>query len=87
MPGPYRLVFARSARRELERLPRQEIQRLVKRIHQLASDPRPVGCQKLSGTDFYRLRQGDYRVLYGIDDAHRLVDIIKIGHRREVYRK
>jgi len=86
MPEPYRLVFTKSARRELERLPEQEISRIVKRIHNLISDPRPVGCEKLSGTDFYRIRQGDYRVLYRIDDAERLVDILRIGHRREVYR-
>jgi len=86
MPAPYRVVFTRSARRELERLPKKEIERIAKRIHDLASDPRPVGCEKLSGTDFYRIRQGDYRVLYRIDDAERLVDILRLGHRREVYR-
>jgi len=86
MPALYRIVFTRSARRELERLPKKEIERMAKRIHDLASDPRPAGCEKLSGTDFYRVRQGDYRVLYRIDDAERLVDILRIGHRREVYR-
>jgi len=86
MPGPYRLVFTRSARRELERLPKGEIPRLTRRVQNLAGDPRPVGCEKLSGTDFYRIRQGDYRVLYRIDDAERLVDILRLGHRREVYR-
>lgn len=86
MPAPYRVVVTRSARRELERLPKKEIERIAKRIHDLASDSRPLGCEKLSGTDFYRIRQGDYRVLYRIDDAERLVDILRIGHRREVYR-
>ena len=86
MPEPYRLVFTRSAKRELEQLPRHVLELLKPRIDELLLQPRPHGCQKLSGTDFYRIRQGDYRVLYAIDDRERVVEIIKIGHRREVYR-
>jgi mRNA interferase RelE/StbE len=52
----------------------------------LAEDPRPPGSEKLSGHDRYRHRQGDYRVVYAVDDAQRSVEIVKIGHRREVYR-
>jgi mRNA interferase RelE/StbE len=52
----------------------------------LADDPRPPGSEKLSGQDRYRLRQGDYRVVYGVDDELRIVEVVKIGHRREVYR-
>ncbi|BFU92240.1 MAG: hypothetical protein NTAFB01_34270 [Nitrospira sp.] len=53
----------------------------------MAKQPRPSGCEKLSGeSELYRIRQGDYRVVYGIDDAARLVEVVKIGHRREVYR-
>ena len=86
MPEPYRLLFTRSARRELEHLPRQVVELLKPRLDELIQQPRPRGCQKLSGTDFYRIRQGDYRVLYTIDDSERRVEVIKIGHRREVYR-
>jgi len=86
MPEPYRLVFTRSAKRELEHLPREAVRLLKNRIDQLILQPRPQGCQKLAGTDLYRIRQGDYRVLYSIHDAERVVEIIKIGHRREVYR-
>jgi mRNA interferase RelE/StbE len=56
------------------------------RIRGLADDPRPPGSENLSGEDRYRLRQGDYRVVYAIDDDRRIVEIVKIGHRREVYR-
>jgi mRNA interferase RelE/StbE len=56
------------------------------RIRGLADDPRPPGSETLSGEDRYRLRQGDYRVIYAIDDDRRIVEIVKIGHRREVYR-
>jgi len=86
MPEPYRLVFTRSAKRELEHLSHEIVRLLKSRIDELIEEPRRHGCQKLSGTDFYRIRQGDYRVLYSIDDAERIVEIIKIGHRREVYR-
>ena len=59
---------------------------MIQRIQGLASHPRPTGYQKLSGQSQYRIRQGDYRILYAIDDTRRTVEIIKIGHRREVYR-
>jgi mRNA interferase RelE/StbE len=86
MPELYRLLFTKSARRELEHLPRQVLELLKPRLDELIRQPRPHGCQKLTGTPYYRIRQGDYRVLYAIDDGERLVEIIKIGHRREVYR-
>lgn len=86
MPEGYRLRLKRSAERELRSLPGADLKRIVKRISQLAGQPRPLGCEKLSGQPAYRIRQGDYRVLYTVDDKQRLVQIVKIGHRREVYR-
>jgi mRNA interferase RelE/StbE len=59
---------------------------MVPRIEGLASEPRPHGCEKLSGLEQYRVRQGDYRVVYGVDDEARVVIVVKIGHRRDVYR-
>ena len=56
------------------------------KIQHLASEPRPAGTDKLSGQEKYRLRQGNYRVLYSVDDARLAVTIVKIGHRRDVYR-
>jgi mRNA interferase RelE/StbE len=82
----YRLLVKPSAARELEAVPRRDRVRLVTRIQHLAADPRPPGCEKLSGQENYRVRQGHYRVLYSIDDAEASVVIVKIGHRREVYR-
>ena len=59
---------------------------LVEKIRRLAANPRPQGCQKLSGADAYRIRQGDWRVVYAVDDESREVTIDKIGNRREIYR-
>jgi mRNA interferase RelE/StbE len=82
------LLVKRSASRELDAVaPKGDRQRLVARIDALADDPRPPGCEKLAGfDDRFRLRQGDYRVVYSVADRGRTVVIVKIGHRREVYR-
>jgi mRNA interferase RelE/StbE len=75
-----------SAAKELEQLPKKDLQRVVARIRQLAVQPRPHGSEKLSGQERYRARQGNYRVVYEVSDDDRVVTIVKIGHRREVYR-
>jgi len=82
----YSLVLKKSAERELRALPKADLRRVTDRIRGLANTPRPSGHEKLSGQEQYRVRQGDYRVVYAIDDDHRIVTIVKIGHRREVYR-
>jgi mRNA interferase RelE/StbE len=82
----YRLLIKPSAAKELQALPAIDRKRVVTRIEGLASDPRPPGTEKLSGAEKYRLRQGDYRVLYSVDDAEKSLVIVKIGHRRDVYR-
>lgn len=84
----YSLQIKRSASQELEAVAQKsDRQRLVSRIQALASNPRPPGSEKLAGhADRYRVRQGDYRVVYSIDDAEQIVLIVKVGHRREVYR-
>jgi mRNA interferase RelE/StbE len=83
----YKLLIKASAAQELEALPVKERKRIISRILRLASNPRPSGNEKLSGEEKHRLRQGDYRILYSIDDASRSVTVVKIGHRRDVYRK
>jgi mRNA interferase RelE/StbE len=85
--GSYSLVIKTSAERELRALPKEDRRRVVDRIRGLAHTPRPPGNEKLSGQERYRIRQGDYRIVYAIDDEARIVEIVKIGHRREVYRK
>jgi len=82
----YKLLIKPSAARELEALPTKDRKRVIAKIEGLATNARPPASEKLSGEEKYRLRQGDYRVLYSIQDASTTVTIVKIGHRREVYR-
>jgi mRNA interferase RelE/StbE len=82
----YSLLIKASAAKELEATPKKDRTRLAARIGGLATTPRPPGSEKLSGEEKYRIRQGDYRILYLIEDANSTVTIVKIGHRREVYR-
>jgi mRNA interferase RelE/StbE len=84
--APYSVGIKRSAASELEDLPKRERKLVVGRIRALGDDPRPRGCEKLSGQEKYRVRQGSLRILYEIDDPGLTVTIVKIGHRRDVYR-
>ena len=82
----YKVYLSRSAEKELRRIPSPFIRKIADRIQSLSLHPRPSGVQMLKGDDrYYRLRQGDYRVVYEINDGAREITIIKIGHRREVY--
>ena len=80
-------MFTRSAAKELERVPTKDRHRIVARIGTLADNPRPAGAEKLSGDDKYRIRQGDYRILYEIVDTALIVTVVRVGNRREVYRR
>lgn len=83
----YAVAFARSARKELEALEAKLVQRIWTRIEALTSNCRPAGSKKLAGTnDLWRIRIGEYRVIYGIDDDRRILDIVGIRHRRDAYR-
>jgi mRNA interferase RelE/StbE len=82
----YSLAIKPSAVKELEAIDRLDRKRIVARIHALAATPRPPGCEKLSGAEKYRVRQGNYRVLYTVDDEVEEVVVVKIGHRKDVYR-
>jgi mRNA interferase RelE/StbE len=83
----YRILIKPSAARELEQVPRADRLRIVQRIRLLADDPRPPGCEKLSGDDKYRVRQGNYRIIYAIHDRELIVLVVKIGHRKDVYHR
>jgi len=83
----YSLFIKPSAAKEIEALPKRDRLRIIQRIHSLAEEPRPPGCEKLSGEDKYRVRQGLYRILYTITDQDLIVCVVKVGHRREVYRQ
>lgn len=83
----YQIEIKVSAKKELARLPRQIAEKVVERIKWLADNPRPYGCKKLCGEDsIYRIRVGDYRVVYSIVDQCLIVEVIRIRHRREVYK-
>lgn len=83
----YSIEIKRSAAKELAGLPAKDRGRVVARIQALAEDPRPPGAEKLSGQERYRVRQGDYRILYEIHDRILLIVVVRIAHRRDVYRK
>lgn len=83
----YQVVFTRRAFRDMSALPQSDRARLAKRIDALAGDPRPHGARKLEDMEgLYRLRVGDYRVLYTIEDDVITVTVVRIGHRRDIYR-
>jgi mRNA interferase RelE/StbE len=83
----YRVLIKPSARKELLGIStKEDRQRIVRRIESLADDPRPTGCEKLSGYDRYRIRQGPYRIVYGIQDDELVVFVVRVAHRRDVYR-
>lgn len=85
----YRLLIKRSAAKELEAIAgKKDRERITRRIQALADDPRPPGVEKLSGTgEKYRIRQGDFRVLYEIEDDVLVVTVVRVADRKEVYRK
>ena len=82
----YSITFARSARKELESLDATRVQRIFPGIESLAKEPRPKGCRKLRGErDVWRIRVGDYRVIYAVHHDRRAVDIIAVRHRSDAY--
>jgi mRNA interferase RelE/StbE len=82
----YRVEIEPPARRALAKLPRQAATRIIRRIEALAVSPRGVGAVKLSGHNAYRIRAGDYRIIYAVLDDRMLVLVVEVGHRRDIYR-
>ncbi|MDA2937535.1 type II toxin-antitoxin system RelE/ParE family toxin [Acidobacteria bacterium AH-259-A15] len=83
----YKLLIKPSAVKEIEAIPyKKDRRRVVDRIKGLANDPRPPGSEKLSGQDRYRVRQGNYRIVYSVEDQARIIRIVKVGHRKDAYR-
>jgi mRNA interferase RelE/StbE len=83
----YELRFKNSVAKDLRALPKSDVAKVLERIDALRDDPRPPGSEKLSAQERYRVRQGSYRILYEIEDQQVVVTVIKVGHRREVYRQ
>ena len=85
--GRYRVFIKPSAVREIEGIAeKKQRQQLIAKIGALSDDPRPPGCEKLTGREQYRVRQGVYRIVYAIEDDRLVVYVVKVGHRRSVYR-
>lgn len=84
--GRYSLEFKRSAVKEIKKLPAKDLKKVLAVIEQLSEDPRPRGSEKLSREEKYRLRWGQYRILYTIEDEKLIICVVKIGHRKYVYR-
>lgn len=83
----YKVEFTKSAKKALDRIPNTVRNQLAVKIYSLKDDPRPDGCKKLKGEkDLYRIRVGNYRVVYLIQDGRLIVVVVKVGHRRDVYR-
>jgi mRNA interferase RelE/StbE len=82
----YKVFFKRSVEKDFESIPQKDLKRILQRIEMLREDPRPSGCEKLTGQERYRVRQGRYRIVYSIQDQELSIWIVKIGHRKDVYR-
>jgi mRNA interferase RelE/StbE len=82
----FELKVRPAVAKDLKAIPKQSVLRILERIEALRDDPRPIGCEKLSGLERYRIRQGNYRILYSIFDMEVVVEIVKVGHRKDVYR-
>lgn len=83
----YKVVFKKSVSKDLRPVPNQDVARILQRMEELRENPRPVGSEKLSGQERYRIRQGVYRIIYEVADELLVVTVVKIGHRRHVYKR
>jgi mRNA interferase RelE/StbE len=86
MMAKYSLYFKKSVWKDFESIPKNDLKKIMKVIESLGKNPRPSGCRKLSGQERYRLRQGRYRIIYSIQDYELTVWVVKVGHRKDVYR-
>jgi len=82
----YRVYFRKSVEKDFSALPKKDLQKILQRIEALAKEPRPPGSEKLTGQERYRIRQGRYRIVYSIQDKQLTVWIVKVGHRKDIYR-
>jgi len=82
----YKVYFKESVEKDFIAIPKKDLKRILQRIKMLEDNPRPLGCEKLTGRERYRVRQGRYRIVYSIQDDEVTVWIVKVGHRKDVYR-
>ena len=84
--GEYKILFKESVEKDLRSIPKKDLKKILMRIKALAKEPRPQGHEKLTGQEKYRIRQGVYRIIYSIQDQELTVWVVKVGHRKNVYR-
>jgi len=84
--GAYKVYFKASVEKDFAAIPKKDVKKILKRIDALTENPRPLGSEKLTGQERYRLRQGRYRIVYSIQDDELAVWVVKVGHRKEIYR-
>lgn len=84
--GKYKIEIKKSAAKELYSIPKKDLQKIISRIKVLSDNPRPKDCVKISGQKHYRLRHGNYRIVYSVEDELLVVYVVKIGHRKHIYR-
>ena len=82
----YEILFKESAYKDLKKIPKADLMKILSGIKKLSDDPRPAGCEKLTGQERYRLRQGKYRIVYSIQDDKLTIWVVKVGHRKGIYR-
>ena len=82
----YKVFFKKSVEKDFKDIPKNILNKILEKIKNLQDDPRPIGSEKLTGQERYRIRQGTYRIVYSIQDQELTVWVVKIGHRREIYR-
>jgi mRNA interferase RelE/StbE len=82
----YKVYFRESVEKDFAAIPKSDLKKIFQRIRTLAKDPRPSGCEKLTGQERYRIREGRYRILYSIQDKDLTVWVVKVGHRKDIYR-
>lgn len=83
----YKVFFKKSVEKDFKKIPNDYLLKILERIENLKKNPRPEGCEKLTGHELYRIRQGMYRIVYSIQDNELTVWVVKAGHRKEIYKK
>ena len=82
----FKLFFKESVWKDFKQIPKKDVKKILNKIEGLGNDPRPIGCEKLSGDEKYRIRQGRYRIIYSVQDKELTVWVVKVGHRKDIYR-
>ena len=82
----YKICFRESVEKDFNAIPKKDLEKILRRIEALSENPRPPGCEKLTGRERYRVRQGRYRILYSVQDEVLTIWIVKVGHRKDVYK-